>query len=849
MAAVTAGSMTAVTAPARLRLHCCGLVQGVGFRPLVHRLAAAHGLAGEIENVAGAVRLELQGPRPALEALLHDLPRALPPPGRLEPLQPEWLPPLDPAPAGLRIAVAAPQPLAIGLVAPALVADLAPCASCLAELEDPANRRHGYPFISCAACGPRYSIATAEPYARAHTTLAPFPLCAACAAEFHDPADRRFHAETIGCARCGPRLDLWMGPQTDKPFEGPPGDPLADPLDRACRLLQAGRILALQGVGGFQLLVDATNPQAVGRLRRRKRRPAKPFALLLADRAALEIWIAPHCALREEERELLAGPAAPIVLLRRHSAAEPFPGVAPGSPALGVMLPASPLHHLLARRCGRPLVATSGNRSGEPLCTDPLEARQRLAGIADAFLVHNRPIARPLDDSVLQWVAGGVALLRRARGFAPQALPLALPPRSASAALANPAPLVLACGGDLKCAPALAGPDRLWLAPHLGDLADGRVQERLRGGLEEVLVRHGDRVAALVSDAHPGYGSHQLACRLDGARHRRVPHHLAHGLAVLAEHRLGLPLLVLALDGLGYGDLREVDRGLGASAAPLWGGELLLVRAGVAGRLRVRRLASLRPFFLPGGERAMVEPRRSALGLLAAADPGLLAHPGAAATAAAFLPQERQLLLQAIASGCQAPICSSTGRLFDAVASLLDLVQRLSYEGEGGLRLEGLALRNPNPEGLNPEGLNPGGLNPGGLQEAGAYPLPLRPAALPLGQLDWHPLLRALLADRAAGVAGPLIAARFHRGLAEGWAAAIGQAARRWQLRTVALGGGCFQNRLLLELCIASLRRAGLDPWWGQQIPCNDGGLAAGQVWAALHSLSITKTLPSLPAA
>ena len=842
---------------ARLGVHCRGTVQGVGFRPFVHRLASDLGLAGEVENVAGSVWIDLQGERIALQQFLRRLAAELPPPGRLEPLQPDWLPPLPQRPPGVRIAAAPAQPLAIGLVAPALSADLAPCASCLAELEDPADRRHGYPFISCAACGPRYSIATAEPYARAHTTLAAFPLCPACEREFHDPADRRFHAETIGCPSCGPRLALWTppdadGPQLDSSPSGPlqSGAPQGDPIERACRLLQAGRILALQGVGGFQLLVDATDSQAVQRLRRRKRRPSKPFALLVADQAALEAWIAPHCELQAAERDLLSGPAAPIVLLRRRApGAEPFPaepflGVAPGSPALGVMLPASPLHHLLARRLGRPLVATSGNRSGESLCTDPREARQRLAGMADGWLVHNRPIARPLDDSVLQWVAGGVAMLRRARGFAPQALPLSLPGRPPS----RPAPLVLACGGDLKCAPALAHGDRLWLAPHLGDLADARVQARLRGGLEELLARPGEPVAALVSDAHPGYGSHQLAAALAGGRHRRVPHHLAHGLAVAAEHRLELPLLVLALDGLGYGDPDPADHSpsdpggaaLADAGAPvvLWGGELLLVQGGAGAGLRVRRLASLRPFPLPGGERAMVEPRRSALGLLAAADPALVQHPGAAATAAAFRPQELQLLLQAIASGCQAPLCSSTGRLFDAVASLLDLVQRLSYEGEGGLRLEGLALQAPGSA-----------LQATELQAITAYPLPLRPSALPLGQLDWQPLLTALLADRAAGVAGPLIAARLHGALAEGWALAIEQAARRWRLRTVALGGGCFQNRLLLELCIARLRRAGLEPWWGQQVPCNDGGLAAGQVWAALHSLSITKTLPSLSAA
>ena len=413
-----------MSAEARLRLHCRGVVQGVGFRPLVHRLASELALVGEVENIVGAVRLELQGERRALELLVRRLPEALQPPGALEPLEPEWLPPLVPAPRGLRIAAAAARPLGPGLIAPSLAADLAPCPACLAELADPTSRRHRYPFISCSRCGPRYAIATAEPYARAHTTLAGFPLCAACQAEFEDPADRRFHAETIGCPACGPRLQL-LAPDRE-PLAGTGA---ADPLREAAALLRRGCILALQGVGGFQLLVDATNGVAVARLRRRKRRPHKPFALLLADLAPLEGQVRITLA----ERRELEGAAAPIVLLRRllppaATAGSVAPAVAPGSPCLGVMLPASPLHLLLAQAVGRPLVATSGNPSGEPLCTEPAEALERLGATADAFLVHNRPIARPLDDSVLQLIEGRAVLVRRARGYAPAALDLPRPP-------------------------------------------------------------------------------------------------------------------------------------------------------------------------------------------------------------------------------------------------------------------------------------------------------------------------------------------------------------------------------------------------------------------------------------
>jgi hydrogenase maturation protein HypF len=786
---------------ARLRLHCRGVVQGVGFRPLVHRLASALQLVGELDNVPGAVRLELQGERRSLELLVRHLPAALQPPGVLEPLQPEWLPPRVPAPSGLRIAAAAPQPLGEGLIAPCLAADLAPCPACLAELHDPASRRYRDPFISCSRCGPRYSIATAEPYARAHTTLAGFPLCAACQREFTDPGDRRFHAETIGCPACGPRLQ-WQGPEDGGAAAA------AAPLDQALALLAAGGILALQGVGGFQLLVDASNGAAVARLRQRKHRPAKPLALLVADLAPISTAV----ELSAAERRQLQHPAAPIVLLRLlPGERQPFAGVAPGSAALGVMLPASPLHQLLAAGFGRPLVATSGNRSGEPLCRDPGEALERLAGIADGFLLHNRPIARRLDDSVLQVIEARPVLLRRARGYAPTALALQAPPGTA-----------LALGGDLKSAPALAAGGRVWLAPVLGDLAGGLQQQLLRQGLDALLARDGCELEALACDGHPGYVSHQLAA---GAARRRglpllpVQHHRAHGLAVAAEHGLALPLLVWACDGLGYGDP-------GGSGHRLWGGELLRLTPGGA-----ERWACLRPFPLPGGARALAEPRRAALGLLAAAGPAALAHPGAGPCRAAYTPGEWELLLQAIATGCNSPLCSSTGRLFDAVASLLDLCQRSSFAGEAGLLLEGLALQ---AEG------------PGAGRCDGVVPMPLVAArGLELGWLDWEPLLHRLLHAGAAGLA-PLVspmerAADFHAALAAGLAGAAAEAAARCGATTVLLAGGCFQNRLLLESTSAALRAAGLVPRWAEQLPSNDGGLALGQLWAALAELPITR--------
>ncbi len=793
-------------------------MQGVGLRPRLWQLARELELVGSLANGAGGVVLDLQGERLALERFLERLEAVVPAAARVERWQTRWLAPRSPGPRGLRIRAARPVALGAGLVARSLSPDRAPCADCRRELLDPAERRHRYPFISCSVCGPRFSIATAEPFARARTSLARFRLCAACRGEFTDPGDRRFHAETIGCPACGPRLRLldaqgreWAGEM-----------PEADPLTTAVALLRSGGILALQGVGGFQLLVAACDAAAVARLRQRKRRPHKPFALLVHDPLQLAALLTPTPA----EQAALADPAAPIVLLpcpeARHAAV--LPGVAPGAPALGVMLPASPLHLLLAREVGGPLVATSGNRSGEPLCIDPAEAVARLSGIADAFLVHNRPIARPLDDSVLQLIDGRPALLRRARGYAPAALPLAA---------AGPA--VVALGGDLKSAPALAVGDRLWLAPHLGDLADARAHGLWRRGVVELLRREGGSLAAVAVDGHPGYGSHQeapsLVAELGAAEAvpvRPVAHHRAHGLAVVAEHGLALPCLALCLDGLGFADQDGHGDSRGDGDAALWGCELLRLEPQGA-----RRLASLRPFPLPGAERAMREPRRSALGLLHAA--GLLGHPGAVAVREAFSPEELFLLESALQSGLQAPLTSSAGRLFDAVAALLGLVSVASHEAQAGLALQAAADLATDPAAA----------------AAGAYPLPLRPGAPP--RLDWQPLLRALLDDIAATEPVALCAARFHNGLVAGLAAAVVSVAQAGELAAaagpapVALAGGCFQNRRLLEGLIAALRANGLLPYWPERLPINDGGLAAGQILALRADPELTPA-PAAPA-
>lgn len=793
---------------AGLRLQCRGVVQGVGFRPAVSRLAASLGLDGRLTNVAGAVLLELAGPRHALEVFVSSLDGVLQPPARLGPLQPQWLEPPLPSSLeetrGLEIAAAAPQPLGASWLAPSLVADLAPCADCLAELDDPGSRRHGYPFLSCSRCGPRWSIATAEPWCRAHTTLAAFPLCPECRREFEDPADRRFHAETIACPACGPRLSLHRaGP-------GPMAPAAGDPLQGAVALLRDGGILALQGVGGFQLLVLAHDQAAVARLRRRKCRPGKPFALLVERPEDLESLV----QLDGAERQALGHPAAPIVLLRRRPEADrALPGVAPGSPCLGVMLPASPLHRLLVRMVGAPLVCTSGNRSGEPLCTDPTEALQHLQGIADGVMHHDRPIARPLDDSVLQLVRGRPTLLRRARGYAPQPIPLPEP------ACRQEPSAVLAMGGDLKAAPALALGPQVWMAAHQGDLAEARTLRRWQAGLED-LRRRTPSPLLLVCDGHPGYLSHQAAVALGGTL-RQVPHHLAHGLAVVAEHGLQPPLLLVAFDGLGYGGPQGPSApGAVTDASPpeplplLRGGEVLRLEPGDGAGWRAVTAASLRPFPLPGAAIAMREPRRSALGLLHRA--GALDDPGAWRLDRAFPPEDRRILEAALGVAGLSPPCSSAGRLFDGAAALLGLLQVLRHEGEGGLRLQAAAQR-----GL-------ARVEPPGPDALSLLPVPGTGRCW----LDWRPLLRGLLDRALPGADGDQAAAWFHRALAEGLAACLEQL-QPGPGRPVVLSGGCFQNALLLEATLAALERRGLEGYWSETVPCNDGGLALGQIAAA----------------
>jgi len=746
----------------RVRIDVRGAVQGVGFRPFAWREAIARGLAGFVVNTPAGVTIEAEGTPAALADLIETIGTA---------------PPVNASIRDLAVGVIWPQgdvgfairnSVVEGWATASVPPDLAICDDCLAEMRDPANRRYRYPFVNCTQCGPRFSIVEALPYDRARTSMRRFPMCAACRAEYHDPADRRFHAEPIACPACGPQLALWDGAGEARATRD-------DALLAAVAALRDGAIVAVKGIGGFHLMVDARDEAAVRRLRQRKRRADKPFAVTFASLDDL----ARHADVGEAEAALLVSPARPIVLVKQRGGAL-AEAVAPRNPCLGAMLAYAPLHHLLLAECGFPLVATSGNRRSEPIVTDPHEALARLAGIADLFLVHDRPIVRPVDDSVARIVAGRPQLLRRGRGYAPATV----------AAMIEPG--ILALGGHLKTALALSTGAGIVVGQHLGDLDTPEARDAYDAAIGDITGLHRTAPRLIVRDLHPDYHSTRVADRC-GVPVVAVQHHVAHIAACMAEHGLAPPVLGVAWDGAGYGPDGTV-----------WGGEFIRVDA--AGW---RRVACLRPFRLPGGETAIREPRRSALGLLFAAfgrDALVMAD---LAPVSGFTAAERTTLATMLEHGVNAPVTTSAGRLFDAVAALLGLRQRATYEGQAAAELEWVA---------------------GSGDMGAAYDFPVRAGIgdTPL-QVDWEPALRAILADLRSGTAAGVISSAFHQSLA----LAIAAVAARIGEPTVVLTGGCFQNARLTEAAVAELHATGLTPWRHERVPANDGGLAVGQAWWA----------------
>jgi hydrogenase maturation protein HypF len=738
------------------RIAVTGTVQGVGFRPWVYRLARTLGVAGRVRNDAAGVVIEAFADGAVLDAFVARLGAEAP--GRVREVA--WQPLAEVAPGGFAIDASA----AAGAVALSIPPDLTTCAACLAEVADPADRHYQYPFTSCTYCGPRFTIALDLPYDRPLTTMAGFPLCPACAGEYHDPDDRRFHAQPIACPVCGPTLAL----------EPPgPGAPLAD----AAALLRGGAIVAVKGLGGFHLACRADDPVAVATLRARKHRDVKPFAVMVADLAAAQRL----AVLDADDLAVLAGPERPITLVPRRPDAGLADGVAPDTPLVGLLLPYTPLHHLLVAAVGAPLVLTSGNVSDEPIAQTDHDARTRLAPLADALLLHDRPIATRCDDSVAQVVAGGPMILRRSRGYVPRPIVLARP-------IARP---VLAVGAHLKNTFCLAHGDLAYLGPHVGDLDNPRALEFCAEAIErmERLVRVRPEVVA--HDLHPDYLSTRLALARTDVTHVAVQHHHAHVAAVMAEHGLAGPVLGLAWDGTGLGD-----------DGTAWGGELLVGDAAACARI-----ATLRPIALAGGDRAVRQVWRIALALLDdafdGAPPPLMVERLAGGASA-----DVRVLRQLIAGGLNAPRVHGVGRLFDGVGALVLGRAQAQHEGQVAL-----AWNHAIAAG-----------------DHGAYPLPVdRRAAL--WQLDHRPLVRAVVDDLVAGVAAGVIAARFHRALIVGAAALVRAAVAERGVHPVVLAGGCFQNRALTEGLVREL--AELTVYLPRAVPAGDGGLALGQVLVA----------------
>ncbi len=732
------------------RIRVAGRVQGVGFRPFVYRLALEHGLSGWVRNVTGAVHIHAEGEAAALTRFIADLRARAPAIAQPEAAEVQAVP--DERHTGFSILDS--EAGAPDIHVPP---DLASCPECLAELSDPGDRRHGYPFINCTQCGPRYTLIDALPYDRANTRMAGFPLCAACRAEYEDPGNRRFHAEPVACPVCGPHLE-YRRSGADSAVHG----------DEACITatladLNAGAIVAVKGIGGYHLLCDAGNAATIARLRANKPRPAKPLAVLCADLEQARALVRIDATAAAQ----LSSPARPILILPRHAdgAFQPADGIAPGLAELGVFLPYSPLHHRLAHGFGRPLVATSGNLGGEPVLTDNEDAEQRLAHVADAFLHHDRPIARPADDSVWRMSLGRPRPIRLGRGCAPLELSLPRP---------VPEP-VLALGGHMKNCICLAWEQRAVLSPHIGELDNERSLTTFAEVAETLQRLYAVRARRLLVDRHPGYG-YQSWARARGLPLTGIGHHRTHASALAWEHPGVEHWILFTWDGVGLGD-----------DGTLWGGEAFTGRPGAW-----TRRASLRPFRLPGGEAAARQPWRAAAALL-----------WETGQAAPFAPE---LLHQAWQRGINSPQSSAAGRLFDAAAALLGLCHEARFEGEGPMRLEALAAAHP------------------GQCEVDALPLFRDPAGI--WRADWAPLLAMLANPSLAPAERSWL---LHARLAETVLAQALKLAAECGSRTVGLAGGVFQNRILVERIAERLAAHGFVLHLNQQLPVNDAGLGLGQ--------------------
>jgi len=734
----------------RVRIQLRGIVQGVGFRPFVHHLASRFGLGGYVLNSSAGVIVEVEGDRAAVDEFVESVRKEAPPLAWIQELQVTELEALGEFEFTIRASLAETGEFA--LISP----DVATCPECLGDVADPSNRRFGYPFTNCTNCGPRYTIIRDIPYDRPKTTMAEFRMCAACQAEYDDPGNRRFHAQPNACPVCGPQL--------------------SGPIEEARRRLAAGEILAIRGLGGFHLACDARNADAVERLRARKKRSDKPFALMVRDLAAAEAI----CEVSEADREALVSARRPIVISRRRPKLKLAPtGIAPGNRTLGVMLPYTPLHHLLFT--GAPydaLVMTSGNLSEEPIVVSNQEARERLGGVADWFLTHNRDIYMRTDDSVVRTFEGRERLMRRSRGYAPQTLDLG-----------RTVPELLACGGELKNAFCLTKGRHAILSQHIGDLENYETLVFFEETLANLKKLFRVEPKAVAHDLHPLYLSTKYALELPGPK-IGVQHHHAHIASCMAENGLSGEVIGVAFDGTGYG-----------TDGAIWGGEFLV--AGYGGFIR---RAHLRYVALAGGDAAVREPWRSALGYLTDAFGGDVPFNGAT--------EDRvRVVRRMIATGANTVPTSSCGRLFDAVAAIIGLRREVNFEGQAAIELEMIAED--------------------GNQDR--YPFAI--ADTDPWQVDFRPAIECIAAEAAPDRERAAISAKFHNTLAEATVEVCRRIARETGLQRVCLSGGTFQNMRLLASVVAGLRSHGLEVYLHARVPPNDGGIALGQAAIAAESL------------
>jgi hydrogenase maturation protein HypF len=740
----------------RLRIEVRGTVQGVGLRPWLARRAAELKLSGHVCNTGTGVVLEIEGAMQALRRLRDELETAGPPGARVTELESRRIPVAGTPLFEIR------QSHAIGRGG-SVPKDRRPCVECLTEMSEPDDRRYHYPFIACSSCGPRFSLIESMPFDRERTAMAKYPLCWACRDEYNDPEDRRFHNELVSCAACGPRL-RYREVEGEASWRG------------AARALRRGRVVAVKGIGGYQLVCDARSSDAIESIRHFKARRRKPLAVMVRDLAAARA----HCEVDAAAAELLTGPEAPIVLLPRRPDSDLAHDVAPGLTRLGVMLPASGLHQLLAEESGAVLVVTSGNRRGEPLLVDDEQAKSAFAGLVDGVLAHDRQIVHMVDDSLVQLVDGVPLVLRHARGFAPTEIELreSVVPS-------------LAVGGHQNAAAAIGNDRRLILGQHVGDTSGLPGRDRLMAEATGLAKLYGIDPEVVIADLHPDYGSTHVARALS-PEPTLVQHHAAHAFASIAENAVARPALAVAFDGTGLGPDGTV-----------WGGEFIEIPTQGP---PVRR-GTWMEFPLPGAEAAIREPRRAALGLcwrLFGARPSAIPD----RVRGAFLESEWPVMLRMLERGIRAPMTSSVGRTFDAVAALLGLVDVADFDAEGPIRLEDLAAHH----------------------QPDAYPVEIASDSnADLLVADWREAMRALLADVDAGVDASHVAAAFH----ETAARLIREMASRIEIEDVLLTGGVFQNARLTERSSELLRDHGFRVHTHRRVPANDGGLAIGQLLAA----------------